>query len=92
MTSGDYQRWYMVDGVLYHHLIDPDTLYPGTFWKSVSVVCEDSGLADALSTALFLMPLDEGQALLEQCGAEALWLDASGQLYYSPGFRELIKT
>ena len=92
VTSGDYQRWYMVDGVLYHHLIDPDTLYPGTFWTSVSVVCEDSGLADALYTALFLMPLDEGQALLEQCGAEALWLDASGQLYYSPGFRDLIKT
>ena len=92
VTSGDYQRWYMVDGELYHHLIDPDTLYPSRYWKSVSIVCDDSGLADALSTALFLLPLEEGQALLDQCGAEALWLDASGQLFYSPGFRELIKT
>ena len=92
VTSGDYQRWYMVDGELYHHLIDPDTLYPGKYWTSVSIICEDSGLADALSTALFLLPLEEGQALLDRCGAEALWLDASGELYYSPGFRELIKT
>ena len=92
VTSGDYQRWYMVDGELYHHLIDPDTLYPGKYWKSVSIICGDSGLADALSTALFLLPLEEGQALLDACGAEALWLDASGNLFYSPGFRELIKT
>lgn len=92
VTSGDYQRWYMVDGELYHHLIDPDTLYPGKYWRSVSVVCEDSGLADALSTALFLLPLQEGQELLDRCGAEALWLDQSGQLHYSPGFRELIKS
>ena len=92
VTSGDYQRWYMVDGELYHHLIDPETLYPGKYWRSVSIVCEDSGLADALSTALFLLPLQEGQALLDKCGAEALWLDADGQLYYSPGFQELIKS
>ena len=92
VTSGDYQRWYMVDGELYHHLIDPDTLYPGRYWKSVSIICDDSGLADALSTALFLLPLEEGQVLLDRCGAEALWLDAAGKLYYSPGFRELIKS
>lgn len=91
VTSGDYQRWYVVDGELYHHLIDPDTLYPGRYWKSVSIICDDSGLADALSTALFLLPLEEGQALLDYCGAEALWLDASGELFYSPGFREFIK-
>jgi len=92
VTSGDYQRWYMVDGELYHHLIDPDTLYPSKYWKSVSIICADSGLADALSTALFLLPLQEGQEILDQCGAEALWLDASGQCYYSPGFRDLIKS
>jgi thiamine biosynthesis lipoprotein len=92
VTSGDYQRAYMVDGNLYHHIIDPDTLYPSRYWRSVSILCSDSGLADALSTALFLLPMEEGQALLDKCGAEALWVDAEGALYYSPGFRQHIRT
>ncbi len=92
VTSGDYQRAYAVDGKVYHHIIDPDTLYPSEYWRSVSVVCEDSGIADALSTALFLLPLEEGQKLLEKFHAEALWVDAQGERHYSPGFRELIRT
>lgn len=92
VTSGDYQRNYMVDGKLYHHIIDPSTLYPSTLWRSVSVVCSDSGAADALSTALFLLPQDRGQALLEQYRAEAMWVDGEGRIFYSPGFRELIRT
>ncbi len=92
VTSGDYQRAYAVDGVLYHHIIDPDTLYPGRLWRSVTVVCPDSGLADALSTALFLLPQEQGQRLLSQCSAEALWVNAQGQRFYSPGFSKLIRT
>lgn len=92
VTSGDYQRAYTVDGVRYHHIIDPDTLYPGTYWRSVTIVCADSGAADALSTALFLLPLEEGQALLEQLDAEAMWVDAEGGIYYSNGFQSLIRT
>lgn len=92
VTSGDYQRTYMVDGKLYHHIIDPDTLFPSTYWSSVTIVCADSGLADALSTALFLLPLEEGQALLDKAGAEALWVDSQGNRFYSPGFEALIRT
>ena len=92
VTSGDYQRCYAVDGKLYHHIIDPVTLYPSNFWRSVTIVCKDSGLADALSTALFLLPLEEGQVLLSQCGAEAMWVDAGENQYYSPGFQSLIRT
>ena len=92
VTSGDYQRAYMVDGELYHHIIDPDTLYPGKLWRAVTVVCPDSGLADALSTALFLLPLEEGQALLDKCESYAMWVDAEGKMYYSTGFEDLIRT
>ena len=92
VTSGDYQRYYVVDGETYHHIIDPQTLYPSDYWRSVSIVCEDSGLADALSTALFLLPLEEGKTLLEGCGAEAMWVDFEGNLYYSDGFEALIRT
>ena len=91
VTSGDYQRTFTVDGKAYHHIIDPDTLYPGEYWRSVTVVCADSGTADALSTALFLLPEDEGQALLESYGAEALWVGADGSVTCSSGFRALIR-
>ena len=92
VTSGDYQRAYTVDGKAYHHIIDPDTLYPGEYWRAVTVVCEDSGTADALSTALFLLPREEGQALLNQYNAEACWIQADGSILYSPGFEALIRT
>ena len=92
VTSGDYQRAYLVDGEIYHHIIDPDTLYPGRLWRAVTVVCPDSGLADALSTALFLLPMEEGQKLLDQCESYAMWVDAEGNIQYSTGFEELIRT
>ena len=91
VTSGDYQRYYTVDGKRYHHIIDPETLYPSGYWCSVTVLCEDSGLADALSTALFVLPEAEGQALLSECGAEAMWVDVEGNFFYSPGFQESIR-
>lgn len=91
VTSGDYQRNYAVDGVLYHHIIHPDTLYPSELWRSVTIICEDSGLADALSTALFLLPLEDGQVLLSRCGAAAMWVDRDSNVFYSTGFEEYIR-
>src|SRR5699024_10890234 len=88
VTSGDYQRFYVVDWVRYHHLIDPDTLWPATYFDSVTILCPDSGLADCLSTALFCSSLEEGQALVESLdGVEALWCTTDGQLVYSSGFQ-----
>ena len=92
VTSGDYQRAYVVDGEVYHHIIDPNTLYPSTLWRSVTILCDDSGLADALSTALFLLPQEDGQTLLDKTGAFAMWVDRRGQIFYSPGFQDNIRT
>lgn len=86
VTSGDYQRFFTVDGVSYHHIIDPVTLFPATRWRSVTILCQNSGLADMLSTALFLLSREDGQALLDHFDAEALWIDHDGALLYSPGF------
>lgn len=74
VTSGDYQRYYTVDGTRYCHIIDPDTGMPGSRYRSVTILCENSALADCLSTALFLLPQEEGRALATQCGAEAIWI------------------
>lgn len=86
VTSGDYQRYYTVDGQKYHHIIDPATGYPAQYWRSVTILCQDSGVADMLSTALFLLPLEEGKALLTQYGAEAMWVDAEGNVFHTDGF------
>ena len=72
VTSGDYQRNYTVDGKSYHHIIDPDTLMPSEYWRSVSILCDDSGLADCLSTALFLLPLEAGKELAERYRVEVM--------------------
>lgn len=90
VTSGDYQRYFTVNGTDYHHIIDPDTLMPATEWSSVTILCGDSGLADALSTALFLMDQESGQQLLDACDAEAMWVDQGGNCFYSTGFHEFI--
>lgn len=92
VTSGDYQRYYIVDDVRYHHIIDPDTLMPADKWQAVSVLCDNSGVADILSTALFLLDQASGQALLDAFDAEALWLDSENNLYYSPGFSAYMKS
>lgn len=91
VTSGDYQRAYRVSGRLYHHIIDPATLYPAQYWHAVTVLCPDSALADALSTALFLMPLEEGGSLAASCGAEAVWVGLDDRIFYSAGYREHIQ-
>lgn len=91
VTSGDYQRAFTVDGVSYHHIIDPQTLMPASGWCSVTVLHQDSATADALSTALFLMPLEEGKALAESLGAEALWVDTDGEGFMTAGFAEAIQ-
>ena len=89
VTSGDYQRYYVVDDVEYHHIIDPETLMPGRYWRAVSVITSDSGVADALSTALFLMDREKGQKLLDSYGAYALWTAVDGTEYQSEGYENV---
>ena len=92
VTSGSYQRFYYVDGKPYHHIIHPQTLMPADDYLSVSVVCKDSGVADALSTALFCLEYDKGLSLIESIdGAEAMWVRKNGEKSYSAGFRKYEK-
>ena len=87
VTSGSYQRFYIVDGKNYHHIIDSETLLPADRYLSVSIVCKDSALGDALSTALFCMTPEDGLALIESIpDAEALWIMTDESRQQSSGF------
>lgn len=90
VTSGDYQRGYAVGGKWYHHIIDPKTRMPAEYWRSVSVVLADSGLADALSTALFILPYEDGLALAERYGAAVLWVAADGTERMTESFKSIL--
>lgn len=91
VTSGSYQRFYIVGGKNYNHIIDPDTLMPSERFVSVSIVCKSSALADALSTALFSMSVEDGQKLLAQFdNVHAMWVLNNREIKYSSGFSSFL--
>ena len=79
VTSGSYQRYFTVEGKRYGHIIDGETLMPAERYLAVSVTVKDSALADVLSTALYVLDLDEGLALVKSIdGARAYWVNTDG--------------
>ncbi|MDO5027658.1 MAG: FAD:protein FMN transferase [Bacillota bacterium] len=93
VTSGDYERFFTVDGKNYHHIIDTETLFPADYFRSITIVGQDSALADFLSTAIFSMDLDSGLALIESIeGVEAYWILKDGSTVYSPGMEKYMQT
>lgn len=82
VTSGDYERYYAAeDGNIYSHIIDPETLFPAAYFHSVSIITDDSGLADCLSTTLFTLDYEEGMALVQSlkeqhpdASLEVIWI------------------
>jgi len=87
VTSGSYERYYEYNNEVYHHIIDPKTLYPPRNFLAVTVISKDSKMADILSTVVFLMPFDEGKEYIDSLiNVEAIWYKNNGQIHYSEGF------
>lgn len=90
VTSGGYQRYFERGGVRYHHILDAATGAPAeSGLRSVSVVCADDTLADALSTALYVMGLEKGIDFWRTGGMEfdAVWMLDDGTVWITSGLR-----
>lgn len=86
VTSGDYERFFYAGDKKYHHIIDPVTLVPAAYFSSVTIITENSGLADALSTALFCMTYEEGLELVSSIGGiEVIWIDLDYKMKTTDG-------
>lgn len=86
VTSGDYERFFTVDGVRYHHILDPKTGQPARGLASVTVLAPDAFTADAYSTACFILGLEKGMQLIEsEPDLEAIMVTESGDVFLSGG-------
>lgn len=86
VCSGGYERFFVLDGRRYHHVIDPVTLYPEEVYRGVSIFYEDSGVADALSTTTFLSTPQQAMELVESIeGAECILVEIDGTVHKSSG-------
>lgn len=90
VTSGTYERFFTVDGVRYPHIIDRKTLWPARYYESVSIITKDSGLADALSTALFCIPYEQSLRMAESFDdVQVIWIFSDGTVKHTGGIQLL---
>ncbi len=91
-TSGDYERFYKVEGKRYHHILDPRTGYPARNAQSVTVIHTDAALADAAATALFVAGRDEWLAIAKSMHIQqAMLIDRDGKIYITEAMAKRVK-
>ncbi|MFQ5588655.1 MAG: FAD:protein FMN transferase [Nitrospiria bacterium] len=89
-TSGDYERFFMKDGVRYHHILDTRTGFPAGKSRSVSILAPEATTSDALSTSVFVLGPKKGLMLIEKLeGVEGIIIDLEGRMHLSSGLMSL---
>ncbi|MBX4259248.1 FAD:protein FMN transferase [Clostridium estertheticum] len=93
VTSGNYERFFIKDGIRYHHIFDPKTGYPAKqSLISTTIVSDKSIDGDALSTSTYIMGLDKGLKLVESIkGVEAIFVTKDKKVYVTPGLKDNFK-
>lgn len=90
-TSGDYQRYFILNGRRYHHLLNPKTGHPAMFCRSVSVITNKGVFTDSFATAVFILGPERGMNLLQKLGMNGVIVDADGKMHISPGLKGKLK-
>jgi len=91
VSSGDYERFFMKDGIRYHHILDPRTGYPADSGLISTTIIADSAIdADALSTSVFILGLDKGMQLVESLdGVDAIFVTEDKKVYVTEGLKDI---
>lgn len=89
VSSGDYERFFIRDGIRYHHILDPRTGRPAAGCRSVTVIADSAMWADATATAVFVLGPEKGLAFVQgKPGVECFIIDAQGRWIFSKGFQQ----
>ncbi|HKL61618.1 MAG TPA: FAD:protein FMN transferase, partial [Acholeplasma sp.] len=80
VTSGNFEQYFKHDGIRYHHIISPFDFMPKQIYHAVTLIGDDSGYLDGLSTALFSMPYEDAKALVEELNLEAVFYMYDGSV------------
>jgi thiamine biosynthesis lipoprotein len=86
-TSGDYERFFILGGKRYHHLLSPKTGYPAEGCQSVSVIAKKGVFTDAFATGVFILGPEKGMKVLEEMGFDGVIVDSQGKVHITPGIR-----
>lgn len=88
-TSGDYEKYFEVDGIRYHHIFDRTTGYPAdSGLSSVTILCDNGLVSDGLSTACFVMGYESSKSVLQLYGAEAVFVFQDGSVALTDGIKD----
>lgn len=87
-TKGNFEKYYEYQNTRYHNIIDPNTLFPANYMKSVTVITDDTKEADAIAAILFFMPVEDGKTYVETLkNVEAIWYQNDNTIEYSSGLK-----
>lgn len=86
-TSGDYQRYFMKDGIRYHHILDPKTGFPAKGLISATIIGNGKTSMDGYSSAVFILGAEKGGSLMKKIGAEGIMVTEDGRTIVTDGLK-----
>ena len=86
-TSGDYQKFFIKNGRIYHHLLNPKTGYPDNECRSVTIIAKDAAFTDAFATGIFILGAQKGMDTLNRLGLDGIIVDKDGKIHLTQNLR-----